>query len=93
MVLRLPGKDPYEDVVDFMIFDPHEKGFGMGFIVATGYKAGIIRNILPKESMSAGTKLISTQWLVENWEKWVYEDCSVNDVYVVGKYPPPGALP
>jgi hypothetical protein len=92
-VLRLPASYPYEDIVDFMVFDPLKEGKGMGLIVATGYKAGIIRNVLIAESVPEGTRSLSTRWLVENWEKWIYGECSVNDVYVIGNYDPPDALP
>ncbi|RJF93198.1 Imm45 family immunity protein [Sphingomonas cavernae] len=90
-VIRFPAKWPYEDIVDFMVFDPLECDTGMGLIVSSGYKGGLISVILPKESEIR--RSISAKWLKENWKKWVYPECSVDDVYVCEGYPVPDTLP
>lgn len=82
-VFRFPAKYPYEDIVDFMIFNPNEEGKGLGLITSSGYKAGLISVVLPVE---AGEKCICKDWLLKNWKKWVYPEC---EVYVSVNYPEP----
>ena len=48
-ILRFPGVWPHEEVVDLMVFNSPDAGSGMGLIVASGYKAGLILVLLPKE--------------------------------------------
>jgi len=88
-VFRLPGEYPYEDVVDFMVFDPEQEGEGQGLIVTSGYKAGLILVILPKESAGEGSRTLSRKWVVENWSHWIYPECDVSDVVVSCGYPKP----
>ncbi len=85
-VLRFPAKYPYEDIVDFMVFDPSEDGKGMGLITSSGYKSGLICVVLPLES---GERAISKSWLLDNWKYWVYPDCDVSEVFVIVNYPEP----
>ena len=50
-LLRCKGRYPYESIVDFLVFDAialADAGFGL--LVASGYKAGLVRQILPLES-------------------------------------------
>lgn len=86
-VLRAKGSFPYEALVDFMVFEPSESGLGQGLIVTTGYKAGLILVVLPADSCGdGGGRSIDKQWLVNNWEKWVYPDCKVSEVYMLENY-------
>ena len=32
---------------------------------------------------------IDRQWVIDNWNKWIYETCNVDDVYVIQNYPIP----
>jgi len=63
-IFRLRGKYPYEDTVDFMVFDPQVEDKNQSLIVSSGYKAGLILVHLPKES---GRLAIEKDWLVNNW--------------------------
>ncbi len=81
-LIRVPARHPYEAIVDFMVFDPQDDERGMGLIVDSGYKAGLILVILPKESQSSSLRSISSKWLKENWTTWGYDDCRAEDVYV-----------
>ena len=81
-ILRFPAKYPYEDVVDFMVFDPVATGRGLGLIVDSGQKAGLILVLLPEESCFKNRHGLSTRWLRENWEKWVYPETKMKHVYV-----------
>ena len=85
MIVRCRGKYPYEDVVDFLICESYDSSVGYTLMVATGYKAGLRFVVLPKESISSGNSgyAISTKWLIENWSKWGYADCPIEDVWIV----------
>ncbi|CAA0113992.1 Uncharacterised protein [BD1-7 clade bacterium] len=85
-VFRFSGKHPFEDVVDFMLIDEGDSDIGLKLICSTGYHAGQTELILPKESGYENGGL-SLDWLLANWEKWVYPECSVNDVLVIDGYP------
>ena len=95
-VLRCVGKWPYEEIVDFMVFDNKKTDTGMGLIVTSGYKSGLILVYLPKESESGHEQFIdyvNLDWLKQNWAKWVYPNCAVDDVYVFDGYQPANCLP
>nr|WP_233494123.1 Imm45 family immunity protein [Serratia sp. FGI94] len=82
-VFRLPAVWPYEAWVDFMVidlFDTH------GLVVSSGHKAGLILISLPTESGSTEGRALSTEWVVNNWEKWIYPECNVEDVYILDEY-------
>lgn len=85
-VLRLLGKYPYEDIVDFMVFDPLRDDKGQALIVSSGYKAGLLLVVLPVESLGDGHRTIDRDWLIKNWAHWVYPECDVNDVYICDAY-------
>jgi hypothetical protein len=61
-----PGSDP----VDLLLFDPHDDEAGLGLIVTSGYKAGLVFAVLPRHSRLAGKPGLSKVWLIENWDKW-----------------------
>lgn len=89
-IFRFPAKYPYEEMVDLILFQPSSDESGMGFLVNSGYKAGLIAQILPKESGRTGyTDCVVTAWLKENWNHWVYPECSMKDVWVSEGYPVP----
>jgi immunity protein 45 of polymorphic toxin system len=62
-----PGSGP----VDLLVFDPREDGTGLGLMVTSGYKAGLVFAVLPVESRFAGKRVLSKLWLIENWDKWL----------------------
>lgn len=87
-VFRVKGKYPYEECVDFMVFETLSEESPYGLMVTSGYKAGLILVYLPGES-SHPVGGLDKGWIVANWSKWIYPDCSVTDVclldgYVVG---------
>lgn len=81
-VLRLPAQYPYESVVEFMVFEPNDSDYGLGLMVRSGYKAGLTLVILPNESQPKSSRGLSTQWLITNWQTWVYPDCAVKQVWL-----------
>lgn len=84
-VFRVRGKYPYEKSVDFMIFDTQLEDRPYGLIVTSGYKAGLILIYLPEESYSADGG-IDKEWVISNWEEWIYPDCNIFDVHFVEGY-------
>lgn len=60
-----PGSGP----VDLLVFDPRDDDTGLGLIVASGYKAGLILHLFPKASRHADGGL-SVDWLIASWRDW-----------------------
>lgn len=84
-VFRVRGKFPYEDCVDFMVFETQFEDRPYGLIVTSGYKAGLVLLYLPEESNSPQGG-VNKEWVVSNWNKWIYPDCEVSDVFFIDKY-------
>lgn len=85
-VFRVRGKSPYEQVVDFMVYDPHDSNRGLGIVVVSGYKAGLPLVIFPVESYDSSSGSLDRDWLINNWSKWVYPECPVEFVEVAENY-------
>ncbi|MFD6161953.1 Imm45 family immunity protein [Nocardia sp. NPDC060256] len=81
-VFRLPAKWPYEDIVEFMIYETLDESRPFGLIVTTGYKAGLILVELPPESVTGEANGLSTTWVIDNWSTWIYPDSPVDQVRV-----------
>lgn len=60
-----PGSGP----VDLLVYDPRHDDCGLGMIVASGYKSGLILHCLPLASNAPGGGL-SVDWLIDNWDDW-----------------------
>jgi Immunity protein 45 len=79
-ILRLPENydlGPGSTPVDLIVFDPNDSDCGLGILVVSGYKAGLIYALLPQESQKDGTRCIDMGWMKANWDKWFcypYED-------------------
>lgn len=77
-LIRFPTQYPFENEVIMMVAESPRTS-GLCLITITGYKAGInCFQELPKSEIDFQ---ISVQWLIENWSKWIYIDCSINDVF------------
>lgn len=61
-----PGTGP----VDLLVYSPRDDAFGEGLIVASGYKAGLIFQIFPKQSIHPTKFGLSVDWLIANWNDW-----------------------
>ena len=85
-ILRFAAAWPYEDMVDFMIVSFPD---GCGFVVTTGYKAGLIVVILPQQAMPEGQIAISASWLARNWTHWIWPQGDPAAVRVLPGYPKP----
>lgn len=89
IVLRFPGSYPHEKYVDLMLVDFLEDDGRFGFVVSTGHKAGLILVKLPKEAELSSCIGINKQWLIDNWNKWIYETCTIDEVNIIENYPVP----
>lgn len=94
-VFRFPGKYPYEDIVDLMMFDDYlNSNNELRLVVTTGFKAGLVNIIatFPREAYVEGSGGINAVELKKNWKDWVYDDCEVDDVFVIQNYPTPSSF-
>ncbi len=77
-ILRLPENydlGPGSPPVDLMLCNLSS---GLGLVVVSGYKSGLILAVLPEAARTNGG--ISTSWLADNWTKWfrfTYVDVAV----------------
>lgn len=88
-VLRVQGAWPHEALVDLLVCNVPQTGYGMTLLVATGYKASLLLQTLPIES---GYPALSINWLITNWPHWVYPTCPVDQVFVAEGYPAPSEV-
>lgn len=84
-VFRFPATWPYEEKVDYMLIENASSPSDFSLLVSSGYKAGIVCLNLPKEA-DPKNKGISSKWLIENWNKWIYEESKVSDVLYTPYY-------
>ena len=92
-ILRFPGEYPYEDYVDFMVYEPMPFEDCMGFMVVTGFKAGLSAQLVPLSAMPQDSKrAFSSEWLKNNWSTWVYPSASVDSVFILKNYEPSPAV-
>ena len=73
------AESPYEDSVDYLLCDLSE---GLGFIVCSGYKAGLVYRIFPDEAYAPNTRMLNPKWIRAHWKDWGYDVCPLEDVYI-----------
>ncbi|WP_425526800.1 Imm45 family immunity protein [Xanthomonas oryzae] len=69
-----------EAAVEFMLYETGEVDRAYGLIVVSGYKAGLKLVNLPSDSLAASGG-VSKGWVISNWDRWIYPECEINDVY------------
>lgn len=72
-ILRLSDNydtGPDSGPVDLMVYSPRDDAYGQGLIVVSGYKAGLIFSVFPRESIHPEKFGLSVDWLVDNWNDW-----------------------
>ncbi|WP_107178656.1 Imm45 family immunity protein [Paracidovorax avenae] len=75
-----------EDRLDFMVIELHHKDeLRYALLNVTGYKAGLIYVILPKDSQPSNQEgyAIDKDWLLSNWSKWGYFNCPIEKVQII----------
>ncbi|MGJ8647181.1 MAG: Imm45 family immunity protein [Marinomonas colpomeniae] len=85
VVFRFSAKHPFEDIVDWMLIEDFDAESRYKLICATGYHAGKTELILPIEARHEKGG-ISKNWVINNWNKWIYPDCSVDNVKCIESY-------
>ena len=94
-VFRFPASYPFEPVVDFMLvrhrMSPDK---GLTVICVSGYNAGEIEVALPLDSVADGNpNAVSVGWMQDNWQKWLYPGCEVQNVFFRHRLDPTAHLP
>lgn len=73
-----------DDFVDLMVFDAsgafEDRVYGL--ICISGNKAGLINTTFPKESSGSNSIGLRKEWVIKEWNIWVYPDGSVSDVWI-----------
>ena len=82
-ILRLPYA--FEGTQDLLVVEEPRSHSGLSLIVATGSKAGRVRQYLPDEAL-AMQGAISIAWLRANWAEWIDEDFGPEHVWVARGY-------
>lgn len=82
-VFRFRGKEPFEKSVDFMLvcYPDTESGFALYCI--SGYHKGKLEVCLPKEALGKTCRAVLVEWVLENWNRWIYQECPVEEVTVI----------
>ncbi|WP_198089194.1 Imm45 family immunity protein [Variovorax sp. E3] len=89
-VLRVPSVEKNrenwyrEDIVDLMVFYAGAafKDAACGLICISGHKAGRINATFPLESGDGNGNGLRRDWLISNWNRWVYMEGDINDVWI-----------
>ncbi|MET3461736.1 Imm45 family immunity protein [Variovorax atrisoli] len=73
-----------ENIVDLMVFDAGVafKDAAYGLICISGHKAGKINVAFPRESGDQNGNGLRRDWLIENWNRWVYPDGNFEDAWI-----------
>ena len=54
----------------------------MALYCVSGYNAGSLEYVFPKEAQAEGAVAIRTDWLKENWQTKVRDGCDADEVSV-----------
>jgi Immunity protein 45 len=86
-LLRFAAGQPFESHVVMMVCEAPDKSDRLGLITISGYKAGInCYVVFPK---GTAPYQLSTRWLIDNWQRWVWPE---GDVSLVEVHEPLDAL-
>lgn len=78
-LIRFSAQYPFENEVIMMVSEAPD-GKGLCLITITGYKAGI--NCYQKFPELEVNQDIPAIWLIDNWNKWVWPEGDVNEVWI-----------
>lgn len=79
-ILKFPASFPFEPEVVMMVSEGYSNSEERCLITITGFKAGINAYVtFPSEKTKNG---LNRQWLIDNWQNWVWPECDVSEVLV-----------
>jgi len=79
-VIKIPNFDEYEDFTELMFFESSQADCSLSLLILTGPKAGTIWVHLPTEAYYENTRLVSTKWIVDNFDTWISPNSDVKSV-------------
>lgn len=82
-IFRFSGKYPFEKTVDFMLVCYPDTESGYALYCISGYHAGNLEVCLPAVALGKTDRAVSTEWIIENWNQWIYQDCPVEEVSII----------
>lgn len=76
---------PEKKIITMICEEMNTSGLGKALITVSGYKAGISYFVVfPINELDNGN--LKKKWLIDNWQKWVYADCTAEEVYVSNNF-------
>lgn len=78
----------FEEIVEFMLINYPNSESGYAIICISGYCAGHVERVLPKEALCKNGVNVSTRWLVNNWNKEITPNTIVEEIYLIEKTTP-----
>ena len=87
-VFRFKGEYPFcEEYVDFMLCvypSVDDNHCPLALYCVSGYEAGHIEYVFPTEAQFENNpNCISKEWLIENWNKRIYDKCKADEIEVI----------
>jgi hypothetical protein len=80
-VFRFPNADPNEDFLDLLLRENKDSPSEYTLMIMSGFDAGCDLINLPSEAGSL-KQGIARDWVIKNWETWIYPECPVEQVEV-----------
>ncbi|WP_454171705.1 Imm45 family immunity protein [Microbacterium maritypicum] len=81
--LRIVSAPNGADHRELLIAEAQQPDSGCALWVIDGYKAGLVFQVLPRESRPAeGPALVDVDWLKLNWSEWVNPDWPLSQIAV-----------
>lgn len=82
-LVRFPASYPFEEEVVMMVCDSSLGNHTLGLITISGYHAGFNCHSSFPDSTQNENATISAQWLYDNWQHWVWQEGSPEDVWIL----------
>ena len=79
-VLDIPNFSADEKCTKLMFIESSQEDCSLSLVILTGKKAGIIWVHLPIEAYYDGTRVLSTKWILTNFNKWISPNTDLKKV-------------
>lgn len=79
-VIKIPNFNEYEDFTELMFFESSQSDCSLSLLIITGSKSGSIWVHLPIESYYESTRLVSSKWIINNFNKWISPNSDIKTV-------------